>query len=743
MEIRSRISRWIPPLIGCILIWGIVGIATGAPANWIRNEDGLNTASTVDPEFLRFGSHVYVVTGDGLYVQLYNNPCFGWQEVYTPTGTTSFEPLGDYLFAFSSTGMWWIQNGYSFTSENWHQVTSTGLPSGQVISPPLVVFDGKVYGVANYIPTGSSYYSFDIYRSPDVGQTTMAWTKVVTQGFGDTQNHGLGYLGVFNGKILAITTDTYNGMFGDTAEYLNGIEVWESSTGNSGSWSQVNVDGFGTRVNIPPEVGANCAFGAAEEFNGKLYVGTKTHFGAEIWRYDGSGSTSGWTYVTPDTLGIYFGSGPGRVEDMTVFQNNLYVSEGYPTANFVKYNGTGWSVIETGPHPFSSENAALRSLIVYPSQPLPPSPPESWTGEKLFLTTDIMGGGFQIWQYPFPTMPLNCSKLKSATLSLSPKTATNTLHPGQTHTVTATVNAGTGTDLSGVWIPCSFQVYQYLSSSSALGFVGTNGQFVASYGAVQGPGGLYTDTITMCFSNSESNVCDSATKTWIAPKGSKGVFRPSSSDNWILDRWMNGTVEVRDHFGLSTDKPLVGDFNNDGAPDRAVFRPSSWYNWIIDYNIDGTVNVQNHYGNAGDVPFVGDFNNDMVTDRAVFRNGEWIIDYGMDGSVDVRNFYGINGDVPLVADFNNDGIYDRAVFRASATDNWIVDYSMDGTVDVRNHYGSSGDIPVVGYFNSDMITDRAVFRAGEWIVDYNMDGSVNSRPMFGMTGDRAMVWMET
>lgn len=745
---RSRISSWIPPLIGCILIWGIVGIASGAPANWIRNEDGLIPSTAYDPYFIKFGNHIYIVTGDGLYVQLYNQPCFGWQEVYCPTGASGFTPAGDYLYA-NTPDLWWIQQGNYFSSENWHQVTSSGLPAGSEICP-WTVFDGQLYGVVTYFPSGSSWTTFDIYRTPDIGKTTMTWSKVVSEGFFETQNHKLGYLGVFNNKIIAISTETHNGLFGDTAQYLDGIEAWESSTGDFGSWSQVNVDGFGTRV-IPPDVGANCNFGAAEIYNGQLYVGTKTHFGAEVWRYDGSGTPSGWTDVTPPTLGIYFGGGPGRVQDMAVFGNSLYVAEGYPTANLVKYNGASWTVVEAGNGgdgvpdngPFSSENSALVSMVVYPSQPLPPSPPTSETGDKLLISTHVWAGGYQIWQYPFSTTPLTCSKLKSATISVSPKTATNTLHPGQTHTVTATVNAGSGADFSGVWIPCSFQIYQYLSSSSGLGFVGTNGQFGALYGAVQGPGGIYTDTITMCFSNSETNVCDSATKTWVAPKGSKGVFRPSSPKNWILDREMDGTIDVRDHYGISTDKPLVGDFNNDGTPDRAVFRASSWNNWIIDYSIDGSVNALNHYGGAGDVPFVGDFNNDMINDRAVFRNGEWIFDWDMDGDVDVRNIYGTNGDVPLVADFNNDGIFDRAVFRPSAWDNWIFDYSMDGTVDLRNHYGSAGDAPVAGFFNGDMITDRAVFRNGEWIMDYNLDGSVDARPVFGTMGDKSLVWMET
>ena len=63
----------------------------------------------------------------------------------------------------------------------------------------------------------------------------MTWSKVVEKGFGDYQNHALGYMGTFNAKLMAITTLTHDGFFGDTERYLDGIEVWQSSTGNLGN----------------------------------------------------------------------------------------------------------------------------------------------------------------------------------------------------------------------------------------------------------------------------------------------------------------------------------------------------------------------------------------------------------------------------------------------------------------------------------------------------------------------------
>jgi len=87
-----------------------------------------------------------------------------------------------------------------------------------------------------------------------------------------------------------------------------------------------------------------------------------------------------------------------------------------------------------------------------------------------------------------------------------------------------------------------------------------------------------------------------------------------------------------------------------GITDIGVFRSGQW---ILDYGMDGTVNNRFLYGLPTDTPIVGDFNNDGITDIGVFRSGQWILDYGMDGTVNNRFLYGLPTDTPIVGDFNN------------------------------------------------------------------------------------------
>ena len=528
-----------------------VGSASAAPLNWIRAQDGL-PASTSDPEIFRFGPDVYLNVDSNLFVQMYNQPCFGWSQVAVPSGVIDLSPVGDYLFATGSD-LWWIAKGEAMILERWNKVTSYNLPSGESITVGAI-FDGQLYGVVDYVKSGATQSTFDIYRTPDVGKTTMMWTKVASEGFGDPQNHGLGYLGVFKNKLVVITTLTYNGMFGDVLQYLDGIEVWETSTGSAGSWTQVNEDGFGTTVTgggLPKPVKANSAFGAAAEFNGYLYVGTKSHLGAEIWRYDGTGK-AGWTNVTPPTLGIYFSSGPGRVERMVVFQNLLYVAEGYPTANLDQYDGATWTVIESGPNPFDPSNSSILGLAVSS---------RSTTGDKIFLQAHMFGGGYQVWSYSFSGRPLTCTALNQATISLSPKAATNELGtPGQTHTVTALVSAPSRADFSDVFVNGQIEVEQANGVSTARGFLSQDGSLSLSYSALQGPSGLHTDAIRACFYAPAGSKCDTAAKTWVDTTPPKiGISVPGDGTKYAVNAEVHADYSVEDAVGVASINAPVPD----------------------------------------------------------------------------------------------------------------------------------------------------------------------------------------
>lgn len=364
-----------------------------APANWVQaNEDGFGYPPFDDGQLFVFDDRLYASTVHGLF-RMEDLICRRWQKVFAPG--QQFIPLSTYLYCGDGTGLWWIEQGKDFNAAaNWRQVTSQGVPGGA--NPwPMTVFKNAICGVLSHDAGGDI---FEIRRSVDIGKTVMNWQQVVDDCFGDPANNkGVDFMAVFNGKIYA-GTDTLVGI-PSVAEPGDGVEIWESASGDAGTWTQVNADGFGTEVVNPNDgkmrnnhvIGAWAVYhppGAAQEY---LYVGTKSHWGAELWRYDGSGQ-QGWTNLTPPWAGpapfpALIGGGPGRNEALVPFQGSLYLAEGYPTGNLARFDGSGWFVVEAGPNPFHPQNGGLSSLVVF--------------DDHLYVLTRGVTKGNQVWGYPF------------------------------------------------------------------------------------------------------------------------------------------------------------------------------------------------------------------------------------------------------------------------------------------------------------------------------------------------------
>jgi len=108
-----------------------------------------------------------------------------------------------------------------------------------------------------------------------------------------------------------------------------------------------------------------------------------------------------------------------------------------------------------------------------------------------------------------------CIEVTVATIDLTPTAAVNELGtPGQTHTVTAAVEAGADGGVSGVTV--EFDILSGPNASaSGSGVTDGSGEADFTYVATQGPAGLGTDTIQACFTDDQGDtVCDTATKEW-------------------------------------------------------------------------------------------------------------------------------------------------------------------------------------------------------------------------------------
>ena len=363
------------------------------PKNWAQiNEDGFGYPPCQGAgDLFTFGGSLFAKVDVGVF-RLESLLCLRWQKVYTPA--LDCVPLGSHLFSsdYSAGKLWCIAVDQELGNPaNWVQVTSQGTPGG-AHPYPMAKFGGRVYGVL-YPDNGG----FGIWRSEDAGQPVMTWMKVVDDAFGDPDNNtALGFVAVFNGKLYA-GTNTLQGVFG-AEQFQDGVEVWESPTGDLGSWKQINVDGFGTEVPSPSGqgpmrvnnvIGSWAVYRPPGQSKDYLFIGTSSHWGGEVWRYDGSG-LGGWMNIQS-----FVGWGPARNAAMVSYGGYLYLGEGFPGGNLARYDGS-WQVVEPGPNPFHPDNSGIAALAV--------------RGPHLFALTvhkpySGVTKGDQVYAYPYYPVP--------------------------------------------------------------------------------------------------------------------------------------------------------------------------------------------------------------------------------------------------------------------------------------------------------------------------------------------------
>jgi hypothetical protein len=202
-----------------------------------------------------------------------------------------------------------------------------------------------------------------------------------------------------------------------------------------------------------------------------------------------------------------------------------------------------------------------------------------------------------------------------------------------------------------------------------------------------------------------------------------GVWRPSTR-KFLLDSNGNNTWDtatggdtLTGRFGLSTDHPVSGDWNGDGRDDVGVWRPST-ARFLLDTNgndtwdgVTGGDTLTASFGLSTDLPVIGDWNGDGKDDIGVWRpsTARFLLDSngnntwgGVAGGDTLTASFGLSSDLPVIGDWNGDGRDGIGVWRPS-TARFLLDGNENNTWDgvtggdtITAPFGLGTDLPLAG-----------------------------------------------
>jgi hypothetical protein len=217
-----------------------------------------------------------------------------------------------------------------------------------------------------------------------------------------------------------------------------------------------------------------------------------------------------------------------------------------------------------------------------------------------------------------------------------------------------------------------------------------------------------------------------------AQKGCGAVFR---NGWWYADTNGDHNTDVYLMYGITGDKAVVGDIDNNGINDMVAFRNGWWY--VSKENHTGTNWTKSFkWGLKGDKPVIGDIDNNGIDDAVVFRDGWWYVSKEDHTGTDwTKSFkWGLTGDKPVIGDIDNNGVVDVVIFR----DGWwyVCKQDHSGTDWTKSFkWGLTGDKPILDDIRNDGSIDTAILRNGYWWVSKMDHSGTDYGFKYGILGD--------
>lgn len=224
----------------------------------------------------------------------------------------------------------------------------------------------------------------------------------------------------------------------------------------------------------------------------------------------------------------------------------------------------------------------------------------------------------------------------------------------------------------------------------------------------------------------------------VVPPADLAVWRRDTINN--TGTWMvmggQGSQQTFFSWGNASDKPVPGDYDGDSKTDFSVFRPSTseWYVVKSSSNIGEWFGLA--FGTTNDLPAPADYDGDGKTDIAVFRpsNGTWYILKSSDAGL-LAPAFGLSTDKPAAADYDGDGKADVSVWRDTDKKFYSL-RSSDGTLQIATFTQNSTE-PVSTDYDGDGKADFAIRNGADWIILNSSTGQLQTIA-WQQSGDKAV-----
>ncbi len=183
-----------------------------------------------------------------------------------------------------------------------------------------------------------------------------------------------------------------------------------------------------------------------------------------------------------------------------------------------------------------------------------------------------------------------------------------------------------------------------------------------------------------------------------------GLYRQSDGYVYLRNSNTQGVADVQFFFGDPGDVPLAGDFDGDGCDTVSVYRPSEGRVYVVnelgagDAGL-GAADSSFSFGAPGDRPVVGDFDGDGADSVAMHRavGSVFLRNELSGGPADAELALGEAGDVVVAGDFGGLGVDVPAVYRPGAQQFHLTEPDGTDRTDAWP-FASPAWVPVAGVF---------------------------------------------